>query len=73
MQNADELAQENEALRERLSRLSEASLRINESLDLDYGAAGSAGLRPVADRRPLRGAHPARRFGREYGTSSPPA
>ena len=33
--NADELARENEALRDRLSRLSEASLRINESLDLD--------------------------------------
>ena len=35
MRNADELARENEALRERLSRLSEASLRINQSLDLD--------------------------------------
>ena len=35
MQNADDLAQENEALRDRLSRLSEASLRINQSLDLD--------------------------------------
>ncbi len=33
MENADELARENEALRQRLSRLSEASLRINESLD----------------------------------------
>ena len=32
MKNASELAQENEALRERLSLLSEASLRINESL-----------------------------------------
>ena len=31
----DELMQENQALRERLSRLSEASLRINESLDFD--------------------------------------
>ena len=35
MKNADELARENEALRERLSRLSEASLRINESLDFE--------------------------------------
>ena len=35
LQNADDLARENEALRDRLSRLSEASLRINESLDLD--------------------------------------
>ena len=32
MRNAGELARENEALRERLSRLSEASLRISESL-----------------------------------------
>ena len=31
----DELLRENQALRERLSRLSEASLRINVSLDLD--------------------------------------
>ena len=35
MKNAGELARENEALRQRLSRLSEASLRINESLDFD--------------------------------------
>ena len=35
MENADELARENQALRQRLSRLSEASLRINESLDFE--------------------------------------
>ena len=35
MQHADDLKRENEALRDRLSRLSEASLRINESLDPD--------------------------------------
>ena len=35
MKRTDELARENEALRDRLSRLSEASLRINESLDFD--------------------------------------
>ena len=35
MSQPDELKRENEALRERLSRLSEASLRINESLDPD--------------------------------------
>ena len=35
MNSSDELIQEIEALRERLSRLSEASLRINESLDFD--------------------------------------
>ena len=35
MKPADELMQENAALRDRLSRLSKASLRINESLDFD--------------------------------------
>ena len=35
MTGIDELMQENKALRERLSRLSEASLRVNESLDFD--------------------------------------
>ena len=35
MRDAGELERENEALRARLSRLSEASLRINESLDFD--------------------------------------
>ena len=40
MKNADELARENQALRQRLSRLSEASLRIKESLDLRDGVAG---------------------------------
>ena len=35
MKNPGEIERENQALRERLSRLSEASLHINESLDLD--------------------------------------
>ncbi len=35
MQHTDELQRENAALRERLSRLSEASLRINATLDVD--------------------------------------
>ena len=35
MGRSEELVRENEALRERLSRLSEASLRINESLEFD--------------------------------------
>ena len=35
MNREDDLLRENRALRERLSRLSEASLRINESLDFD--------------------------------------
>ena len=45
MSSAEELRQENAALRDRLSRLSEASLRINESLDLEtvlQGALDSA-------------------------------
>ena len=40
MKRADELAQENAALRDRLSRLSEASHRITESLDFDTVLAG---------------------------------
>ena len=35
MEGTDELMRENRALRERLARLGEASLRINESLDFD--------------------------------------
>ena len=35
MKNHDEIERENQALRNRLTRLSEASLHINESLDLD--------------------------------------
>ena len=35
MRNAGELERENEALRDRLSRLSQANLRINESLDFE--------------------------------------
>ena len=35
MSNAGEMARENQALRQRLSRLSQASLRISESLDFD--------------------------------------
>ena len=45
MSNAEELQRENQALRDRLSRLSAASLRINESLDFEtvlQGALDSA-------------------------------
>ena len=35
MKSSDELRRENEALRERISRLSAASLRISSSLDLN--------------------------------------
>ena len=52
MKQADELAMENAALRDRLSRLSAASLRINESLD--FGTV----LQEVLDSaRSLTGAH----------------
>ncbi len=40
MQNPDDLLNENQALRERLSRLSEASIRITEDLDLDIVLQG---------------------------------
>ena len=40
MRNPDDLLNENQALRERLSRLSEASLRITEDLDLDIVLQG---------------------------------
>ena len=56
MRNSGELERENEALRDRLSRLSEASLRINESLDFEtvlQGALDSA--RRLG--RPLRRDH----------------
>ena len=52
MKRFEDLERENESLRERLSRLSEASLRINESLELDavlHGVLDSA--------RSLTGAH----------------
>ena len=45
MRNSGELERENEALRDRLSRLSEASLRINERLDFETVLQGG-GQRP---------------------------
>ena len=50
---ADERDRQVAALRERLSRLSDASLRINESLDPGGGAAGRAGRGALPDRRGL--------------------
>ncbi len=57
MRRPDDLMRENEALRDRLSRLSEASLRINESLDfdkvlLDELDSARAYLREEEPRRP---------------------
>ena len=40
MSREDELIRENEALRQRLSQLTEASLRMNESLDFDVVLQG---------------------------------
>ena len=50
MEQADDQTREIAELRDRLSRLSQASLRINESLDFDYGAPGGAGQRLLPDR-----------------------
>ena len=55
--------QEMQALRDRLSRLSEASLRINESLDFNTVLQGGSGLGPVVGGSPLRGDDPPPRFG----------
>ena len=52
MNETDRLKRENEALRERLTRLSEASLRINESLDFDTVLQGV-----LDSARSLTGAH----------------
>ena len=59
----DELRRENQALRERLSALSQASLRINRKPGLPGGAPGSPGLGPLPDRRQRRGDDPAGRRG----------
>ena len=54
MNSAEEREQEIAALRDRLSRLSQASLRINESLDFETVLQGVLGQCPVPDRRTLR-------------------
>ena len=51
MKDDGDLRREIEALRERLSRLSEASLRINESLDLDSVLQGVLDSARHTDRR----------------------
>ena len=53
LEEADSLRRENEALRDRLSGLSEASLRISRSLDLDTVLQGVIDERPFADQGPL--------------------
>ena len=68
----DSLRRENEVLRERISRLSEAILRISARLDLDTRATRGRRYRGRADRRPLRGAsRPSTTTGGSW-TSSPP-
>ena len=55
MDRPHEPISENEAaLRDRLTRLSEASLRINESLDFDTVLQGVLDSARALDRRPLR-------------------
>lgn len=49
--NSDKLLRESQALRERLARLSQTSLRINESLDFDTVLQDVVD-RARADRRP---------------------
>ena len=44
MKGYEELLQENQALRKRLSRLNKANLRINESLEFDTVSAGAIGF-----------------------------
>ena len=46
MEQADDQAREMAELRDRLSRLSQASLRINESLDFDTVLQGVLGTAP---------------------------
>ena len=56
MDQPDRRDEEVSALRERLARLGEASLRINESLDFNTVLAGASWTRPASlTRSPLRG------------------
>lgn len=47
MKKADELRREIEELRDRLSRLNEASLRITEDFDLDTALQGDSTFLPL--------------------------
>ena len=58
-----------EALRERLSRLSAASRRINESLDFGQVLQGVLDSARLSDWCPLRGDDPAGRCGPNRGLS----
>ena len=59
MEQADGQAREIAELRDRLSRLSQASLRINESLDFDTVLQGVLDSACSPDWRALRRHHPA--------------
>ena len=73
MSNAEELARENQALRQRLSRLSEASRRINESLDFDTVLQGVLDSSLLADRGRATASSPSSdECGAGYRTSSIP-
>ena len=71
--NHDDLARENESLRERISALSAASLRVGASLDLETVLQRGRRERPRAHRRALRRHRHHRRGGPAPRTSSPPA
>ena len=67
MEQADDQAREIAELRDRLSRLSQASLRINESLDFDTVLQGVLDSGLLADRGALRRHHPPERIGADTG------
>ena len=67
MKDPDEHVRKTEARRERLSRLSEASLRINESLDLDSVLQEVVDSAPRADGLSLRDHHHPGRLGAAQG------
>ena len=72
MEQADDQAREIAELRDRLSRLSQASLRINESLDFDTVLQGVLDSACSLTGGALRRHHPPRRIGGGYRTSSIP-
>ena len=68
----DELRAENEALRDRLSQLSESSLRISESLDVNTVLREVVERRPRADQRRLQRDHDHGRPGSRFEPACAP-
>ena len=67
MRDAGELERENAALRDRLSRLSQASLRINESLDFETVLQRALDSACSLTGGALRRHHPPGRIGADTG------